>query len=103
MPIYQTARYQVRPEAVPAVVGAIKELVRYVTQSEPGSLMYSAWQQLDDPAKFVHLFIFTDEAAHQAHGRSAAVRHFESVYQPVLVDGPVVFTDYQLIASNNSP
>jgi hypothetical protein len=43
---------------------------------------------------------FADEAAHQAHGSSDAVRQFEAVYGPELVGGPVVFTDYVLIATN---
>jgi len=50
--------------------------------------------------KFVHLFTFEDERAHQRHGQSGAVRQFESVYQSELVGGPVVFTDYQLVATN---
>jgi quinol monooxygenase YgiN len=103
MPIYQTAHYQVRSDAVPAVVAAIEEFVCYVKESEPGTIMYTAWQQRDDPTRFVHLFTFRDEAAHRAHGSSDAVRRFESVYQPVLEDGPVVFTDYQFIASNRRP
>ena len=64
--------------------------------------MYKAWQQADDPTRFVHLFTFVDAAAHETHGRSDAVRRFESVYQPVLVGGPVVFTDYRPIASNQT-
>jgi len=73
-----------------------------VTKNEPGSILYAAWQEKDDPTKFVHLFTFADEAAHEAHGRSAAVRAVEDVYTPVLAAGPVVFTDYQLIAANRS-
>jgi hypothetical protein len=42
MPIYQTAHYQVRADAVPAVVAAIEEFVAYVTESEPGAVMYAA-------------------------------------------------------------
>ena len=34
------------------------------------------------------------------HGTSDAVRQFEAVYGPELVNGPVVFTDYVLIATN---
>ncbi|MDH6576824.1 quinol monooxygenase YgiN [Kitasatospora sp. MAP5-34] len=64
--------------------------------------MYSAWQQEDDPTKFVHLFIFADEQAHAAHGSSDAVRAFEAVYSPELVGGPVVFTDYRQVASNTT-
>lgn len=100
MPIYQTAHYQVNPAAVDKVKTAIEQFVGYVSANEPGSRLYSAWQQKDDPTKFVHLFIFEDAAAHEAHGTSAAVRQFESVYTPELAAGPVVFTDYLLVASN---
>ena len=77
MPIYQTAHYQVKASAVDKVKAAIEEFVAYVAANEPGSRMYTAWQQADDPTRFVHLFEFADEAAHQAHGsstRSAASR-----------------------------
>lgn len=100
MPIYQTAHYQVKAEAVGRVQHAIEEFVDYVTLHEPGSLMYSAWQEQHDPTRFVHLFIFADEAAQRAHGESEAVRRFESIYVPELVRGPVVFTDYRHVASN---
>jgi len=62
MPIYQTAHYQVTADAVPAVRAAIEELVAYVKANEPGTQVYSAWQQRDDPTRFVHLFTFADEA-----------------------------------------
>jgi hypothetical protein len=55
------------------------------------------------PTRFVHLFEFADEAAHQAHGSSDAVRRFQAGHGPELVDGPVVFTDYLLIATNRRP
>ena len=100
MPIYQTAHYQVQASAVERVKAAIEEFVAYVAANEPGTRMYRAWQQPGDPTKFVHLFEFADEAAHEAHGQSAAVRKFEAVYQPELVAGPVVFTDYDQVAAN---
>jgi quinol monooxygenase YgiN len=53
-----------------------------------------------DPTRFVHFFIFEDEAAHAAHAGSAAVKRFEAAYRPELSEGDVVFTDYQLIAAN---
>ena len=103
MPIYQTARYQVKASAVDKVKSAIAEFVDYVARSEPGTRMYTAWQQEDDPTVFVHLFEFADEAAHETHGCSDAVRQFEAVYGPELTDGPVVFTDYLQIATNRRP
>jgi quinol monooxygenase YgiN len=100
MPIYQTAHYQVNGPATEKVTAAIEEFVRYVAEHEPGTLLYAAWQQEDDPTRFVHLFIFEDEAAHTIHSESDAVRQFEAVYGPELVGGPVTFTDYSQVATN---
>jgi quinol monooxygenase YgiN len=99
MPIYTIAEYQVKPSGVDKVRRAIEEFVPYVQSQEPGTRMYTAWQCQDDPTKFVHFFIFEDEAAHAAHSRSAAVKQFEAAYGPELVSKGVKFTDYKLIAS----
>jgi len=100
VPIYQTAHYQVNPGAVDKVTAAITEFVVYVRENEPGTKMYTAWQQQDDPTRFCHLFEFADSSAHDAHGQSAAVRKFEAAYQPELASGPVVFTTYGQLATN---
>jgi quinol monooxygenase YgiN len=100
MAIYQTATYQVKPQAVEKVKRAIAEFVRYVQANEPGTRMYVAWQQQDDPTRFIHLFIFQDAAAQTIHSESEAVRRFEAVYSPELVGGDVVFTDFNLVATN---
>ena len=100
MPVYQIAEYCVKPQALDKVKRAVEEFVSYVKANEPGTRLYVAWQQKEDPTRLVHFFIFEDEAAHAAHGKSAAVKRFESVYSPELVGGPVVFTDYNMVASN---
>jgi len=103
MPIFQTGAYQVKPSAVNKVKQAIKEFVQYVRTSEPDTQMYLAWQEKSDPTFFLHLFIFADEAAQIRHGQSEAVKQFESVYSPELVDKEVVFTDYELIFGKPTP
>ena len=101
MPIYQTAHYQVRPAAVDKVRAAIAEFVEYVRDAEPGTKMYTAWQQQDDPTRFCHLFEFADASAHEAHGQSAAVRQFEDGLSALSSPaGPVVFTTYVQLATN---
>ena len=100
MAIYQTATYQVKPQAVAKVERAIEEFVQYVKANEPGTQMYVAWQQQDDPTRFIHLFTFRDEAAQTIHSESEAVKRFESVYSPEFVGGDVVFTDFGLVATN---
>ena len=100
MAISTIAEYRVRPEGVEKVKRAIQDFIPYVKAKEPGTRMYMAWQQQDDPTHFVHFFIFEDELAHEAHSRSEAVKHFEARYRPELAGGEVVFTDYNLIATN---
>jgi quinol monooxygenase YgiN len=102
MAIYQTATYQVKMQAVGKVKEAIEEFVQYVRSNEPGTRMYVAWQKKDDPTCFIHLFIFEDEAAQTRHSESEAVKRFESIYSPELVGGDVIFTDYDLVATNQS-
>jgi quinol monooxygenase YgiN len=102
MPIYQTAEYRVHAAALDKVKRAIDEFVDYVRANEPGTRLYQAWQQQDDPTRLVHLFIFEDEAAQTRHSESAEVRRFEAIYRPELVDGKgVVFTDFNLVATND--
>jgi quinol monooxygenase YgiN len=98
MAIYQTGGYQVKASAVEKVKQAIKEFVRYVQANEPGTQVYLAWQEKDDPTRFLHFFIFEDAAAQTRHGQSEAVKRFESIYSPELVGGDVVFTDYELVS-----
>jgi quinol monooxygenase YgiN len=100
VPIFTIAEYRVRPDGIPVVTRAIQEFVQYVRDSEPGTRLYAAWQEKNDPSRFVHFFIFENEAALKAHSESAAVKQFEAAYGPELTGGNVVFTDYTLVATN---
>jgi len=99
MPIYETGGYQVKRSAVARVKKAIQAFVRYVKANEPGTQMYLAWQEKGDPTRFLHFFIFKDEAARRKHGQSDAVKRFESVYGPELVGREVTFTEYKAISN----
>ena len=100
MAVYTIAQYQVRPSGIEKVKRAIEEFVQYVKANERGTRLYVAWQQKDDPTRFVHFFIFEDEGAHTIHSQSEAVKRFEAAYRPELAGGDVVFTDYHLVATN---
>lgn len=97
--IHQLARYQVRPEALERCLAAIREFVAYVRESEPGTLRYDVWQEQSDPTRFVHAFIFRDEAADRAHSESSEVKKFASILYPECL-APVEFVDYDFVASN---
>jgi predicted ester cyclase/quinol monooxygenase YgiN len=100
MAIHTIAQYQVRPSGVGKVRQAIEEFTGYVQAHEPGTRWYIAWQQKDDPTRFVHFFIFDDEAAQLTHSTSDAVERFKAAYRPELTGGDVVFTGYLPVAAN---
>ena len=74
MPIFRTAHYQVKADAVHKVKQAILEFIHYVEVNEPGTLLYSAWQQQGHQNRFTHFFVFEDEAARSSHSRSNAAK-----------------------------
>lgn len=98
MPLYITATYQVRPEAVDEVKKAIQKFTKYVTEHEKGTTLYMAWQDVEDITKFTHVFIFENEQARIEHSNSEAAKKFEEVYTPALVHGQVVFKHYESVA-----
>ena len=99
MPIYTIAEYRVKPTGIETVKRAIAAFLPHIRAHEPGTRVYAAWQDQSDPSRFVHIFIFEDEAAHRAHATSEAVRRFEAAYGPELDGGPVKFVDFNNIAS----
>ena len=99
MSIYIIAEYKVRNSGVEKVKRAIAEFVPHVQAREPGTKLYLAWQQKQDPTRFVHFFIFENEAAQQTHSRSDAVKRFEAAYRPELDGGEVKFTVYEVVAA----
>jgi len=97
--IHELARYEVRPEALEEVVAAIHEFVAYVRENEAGALRYEVCQEKDHPTRFVHLFVWRDEAANRIHGESAAVKKFAGVLYPKCL-APVEFTEYRQVDAN---
>ncbi len=98
MSIYQTARFEVKNEALEICQQAICLFVEYVHDHEPDTLSYFSLQENENPTKFLHVFIFRDAKARDVHSNSAAVNRFTSTLYPNL-KAPVEFTEYQVLAS----
>jgi len=98
MPIYQTAQFEVRPEALEHCEQAIREFVAYIQANEPGTLVYTSVHVASDPASFLHFFIFEDEAARERHRTSEGVRRFTDTLYPELL-APVEFQEYSAVAT----
>src|SRR5262249_5643415 len=99
--IHELARYEIRPEALDEVLGAIHEFVGYVRTREPGALRYEVWQEAERPTRFVHIFVWRDEAANQLHGESEAVKKFAGILYPRCI-APVEFITYKQVDANAS-
>lgn len=101
MAIYQTARFQVKKEALAECEAAIHKFVEYVRANESKTLSYVSLQEKDDPTRFLHHFVFEDEEARERHTNSIGVNHFTSILYPNLV-APVEFTEYKQFASTSA-
>jgi quinol monooxygenase YgiN len=100
MPIYMTARYQVRPDKIEQTKTSIRQLVKHVKAHEPLTTIYIAQQEILNPSKFMHLLRFEDETALKTHQSSPASAQFvKKVYPEVLK--PLEFMEYNLIATVN--
>ncbi len=100
--IRQLAFYEVRPEAIVSVLAAIEEFVTAIRLNQPGTLRYEVWQELDNPARFVHLFVFRDAESEAAHSEAAETKKFASLLYPQCLE-PVKFIDYRQVATNAHP
>ena len=98
MPIYMTARFKVRADALQQCDEAIREFVGYVELNEPRTRLYTSVQEAGDPTRFLHFFVFDDEAAQEAHANSMAVKRFTDILYPAC-EAPVEFTEYSLVAT----
>ena len=102
MPIYMTARFEAKKEALEICQQTIREFVDYVGANEPDTLLYTSLQEKENPTRFLHYFIFRDEPARAIHSSSAAVDRFTSVLYPNLV-APVEFTEHIVLADADHP
>jgi quinol monooxygenase YgiN len=100
--IRQLALYEVHKSAIVKVLAAIEEFVTAIRVKQPGTLFYEVWQERENPARFVHLFVFRDDAAHQAHTDAAETKKFASILYPECLE-PVKFVDYHQVATNAHP
>ena len=84
--IFIAARFQVRPEhadAWPEITRSFTE----ATRAEPGNLWFDWSRSLDDPAEYVLLEAFEDDAA-AAHVQSDHFRQAQQELPPYLLETP---------------
>ena len=85
--IFITAKFRIRPDEAeewPAISRAFTE----ATRAEPGCLWFDWSRSLDDPAEYVLVEAFRDDAAGAAHVQSEHFRAAQRDLPPHLAETP---------------
>lgn len=94
--ITRIARYEVRKEAVPQVLDAVRAFVDEVARKEGGTARYEAYQEKGEPTRFTHIMAFRTPSAMEYHQKTAWCKRFVEVLYP-LCSAPPVFVDVERI------
>lgn len=73
--------YTVQKDQVDAVKEAIAVLVAGIEEHEPGTWVYETWQESDE-VSFIHMMVFEDEDAEEAHKEAANTKTFVEFIYP---------------------
>lgn len=90
--IVKIARYQVRKDAVPQTLAALRAFLDEVERKEGGTARYEAYQGKDDPTRFMHTMVFRTPAAEQYHQKTAWCKRFVETISPLCVE-PLAFEE----------
>ena len=80
---------QVRLEMLEAFEAAIYENASRSVERDPGCLRFDVSQECDDPTRWTFYEVYTEEAAHAAHCRSAHFAAYTAVADRALVSKTV--------------
>jgi quinol monooxygenase YgiN len=75
----------------------MRETAAYTKENEPGTLMWMAVQEAENPTNFVIIQAYSDEAALERHlTAEPMLTNVREVLLPAIVDGPH-FTHYTIM------
>ncbi len=93
-PLYQLVHMEAKPGQEDALL-ALLHTVMAGTHQEPGYLQYDLWQSLDEPASFVMVERWPDQAAVEQHRQQAHLHDFLRD-APALLARPLEIKRYAL-------
>lgn len=80
--------FRVKTQSLDKVHSIIGDFLLEIQKNEPGTLLYKSFQQKDDPAQFIHVMIFKDEAAQLIHRQSTHCKTFVDALYPLCEADP---------------
>ena len=97
-PLAVHARFTARPGQGPALIAAVEAMFPTAAQ-EPGTLVYAAHRDRDDPDAVVMYELYADDTAFEAHGASGAAADFGAALGDLLAREPEVWFSRPLRAN----
>jgi autoinducer 2-degrading protein len=77
--------FEVKEGTADQVLALVSENARNSVEKEPGCLQFDVMQAQDNPNRIMLFEVYTDEAAFQAHGKSAHIQEFLAKARPMFV------------------
>ncbi len=101
MPVHMTARFEIKPESAAIVQKAVEDFVGAIQANEPHTVLYRSMREVDNPAAYLHYFVFKDSDAEEFHRTTAWVNRFVEILYPETIH-EVTFTKYEEVASTGA-
>ncbi|MGE7776194.1 putative quinol monooxygenase [Chitinophaga sp. NPDC101104] len=93
MKIYLTAVIKVKPEYLPEVEKAVRNMVTE-TRKEAACIQYDLHQGLDDKHVFVFYEIWKDQQGLDAHNQQPYILEFGNIAQAKLLEPPQIYVTH---------
>jgi quinol monooxygenase YgiN len=77
--------FEVKDGTADQVLALVSENARNSVEKEPGCLQFDVMQAQDNPNRIMLFEVYADEAAFQAHGKSAHIQEFLAKARPMFV------------------
>jgi quinol monooxygenase YgiN len=99
MPVYELARFEIRPEARAQAERAMHEFASYVRAQLPDS-SWTTYRDPGAPAHYIAVTVIANPAARARHRSAPGTQAFLAALDPLL-DGAIELTDCELVTSSD--
>src|SRR5688500_16318361 len=99
MPVYELARFEIRPDGRASAERAMHEFASYVRAELPDST-WTTYRDPHAPAHYVALTVATSPAARSLHRSAPGTQVFLAAIAPLLA-GEIEVTDCELVTSSD--
>ena len=77
--------FEVKEGTADQVLALVSENARNSVEKEPGCIQFDVMQAQDNPHRFMLFEVYENEAAYQAHGKTAHIQEFLAKARPMFV------------------